>query len=31
MATQDDELVTAEGARKLFDRYRDTAGGGRTS
>lgn len=28
MATQDDELVTADGARKLFDRYRDTAGGG---
>lgn len=28
MATQADELVTAEGARKLFDRYRDTAGGG---
>lgn len=28
MATQADELVTADGARKLFDRYRDTAGGG---
>lgn len=28
MATQDNELVTAEGARRLFDRYRDAAGGG---